>query len=519
VGSTGDDLGYSLAIEGDQNWTWAGMFRGTVAFDHETMVATAEDFFLASSVAVFNPRVVVAGSTEAVLGSTVSIPVWLGSQGDENALSFTLKFDPTTLTNVTVVNGDGTTPSGLSQLLLNPSRSGEGLLGVTAAATAGTTLPAGGSRILSIKATVVPGTPASLATLGFGDEVLLREIDDVRGQYLNVDFVAGAVAIIRGYEGDVMPPGGGDNQVTLTDWIKAGRFAARLDVPAPGDETIRADCSPYVVNDVFIGGDGAFSLGDWIQIGRLAAGLDPIRPQGGPGQGLALAGARNGHPTLSRPAPAGGDSRQLRATPLDIAPGQTGEVFVEIQAAGDENAAAFSLTLDPGLLEFLGASLTSETTGGTLLVNPNHLGSGQLGLLVALPAGAHLEGGSRPLVAVRVKATTAPGTWTNAVDFLDFPVKRQVVDANALELPATYAGTRITILPTPPQPPRIAEVRRVDGALEFQADGFSTGAVALEVSENLKDWAPVPVEPGAQGVITVPLVQSATARFYRLVGR
>lgn len=519
VGGTGDDLGYDIAIEGDQNWTWAGMIRGTVAFDQQTVVATAEDFFLASSASVFNPRLVVGGQVEGVLGSTVDLPVLIGAQGDENALAFTLKFDPTALTNVTVLNGDGTTPSVLSQLLINRSRVDEGYLGVTAAADAGTTIPAGGRQILSVRATVIPRTPASSTTVGFGDEILLREIDDTKGQYLSADFYPGTVSIIRGYEGDVMPPSGGDNQVTLSDWIKAGRFAARLETPAPGDESIRADCSPYIVNDVFIGGDGALGIGDWIQIGRLAAGLDPLRPQGGPGQDPALANRREYASSLALHAPVDPGSRQLRTTSLQLAPGESGEFAVELQAVGNENAAAFSLALDPGLLEFLGASLAPDTIGGTLVVNSNRLGGGQLGILVALPADARLEAGPRTLVTVRAKATTAPGSWTNSIEFMDSPVKRQVVDAHALDLPATYAGAPVVIRPTPIPSPRIAEVRRRAGKLEFEADGFSTSSVVLEVSENLMDWEPVAVEPSPQGVISVPIETGANTRFYRLMAR
>jgi hypothetical protein len=519
AGGTGDDLGYGIAFDGDRNWTWAGLCRGTLDFDQQTLVATADDFFLATSVSSYNERLVGSTAVEGILGSPVTIPIWIGARGNENALSFTLRFDPTVLTNVTVVSGDGTQPSPLSHLLVNPSRLAEGLLGVTAAADAGVALPAGGLRILAIQATIVPGTPAASTSIRFGDEVLLREVDDARGQYLNADFLGTPVNILRGYEGDVMPPGG-DNQVTLADWIKAGRFAAHLDTPAPGNESIRADCSPYIVNDVLLGGDGAFSLGDWIQVGRLAAGLDPIRPQTGPGASVASARP----PAAPRLAQAGSGSpaagsRLLRATPLQLAPGESGEISVELVAAGDENGAAFSLTLDPGLLEFQGASLGRDTTGGTLVVNPNQLGGGQLGILVALPTDAHLPAGTRQMVSLRVKATDLTGDWTNAVDFLDFPVRRQVVDPNALDLPTAYANSAVVIGTAPLPTARIADVQRVDGALRFRADGFAGRTFVVEVSENLKDWAPVPVEVGNDNTIQLPFAETMPGRFYRLRGQ
>lgn len=522
VGGTGDDIGYGIAIEGDQNWAWAGMCRGTVAFDQQSVVATAEDLFLANSASVFNPRMVAADSIVGVPGKAVEMPIFLTARGDENALAFTLKFDPTTLTNVTLVIDDGTTASGLTQLLVNRSRASEGRLGVTAAADPGVTLPPGLRRILTLRATIVTGTMATTTHVAFADDMLVREIDDAKGQPLSSDFYPGEVAIIRGYEGDIMPAGGGDNQVTLADWIKAGRLAAQLDVPAPGDETVRADCSPYVVDDVFIGGDGAIGIGDWVEIGRLAAGLDPLLPQGGPGHGpgLAASAGPSAGPSSARPHAKGAPvTRQMRATPLRIAPGATGEFDVELTSAGDENAAAFSLTLDPGLLEFVEATPAADMRGGTLVINPKHLGSGNLGVLVALPADARLGAGNRSLVTVRVKATTTPGTWTNVVEFLDFPVKRQVVESHALDLPTTYFGTQIVVAPEPAASPRITAARRVAGKLEFAFEGFTAASVTLEVSDDLRNWVPIPIERTPDGAVTVPLEAGGTARFYRLVAR
>lgn len=520
AGGTRDDFGYSVAMEGDQNWTWAGLCYGTVPFDQHTLVATADDFFLASSAAAYNPREVVAHSIQGVLGTDVEIPISIVSQGDENAISFTLKFDPKVLTNVVVRNGDGVMIPPFPQFLVNNTTRASGQLRIAAAAEPGTTLRAGSQKFCRIQATLLSETTASSTLIEFNDELILREIDNAKGEYLSADFHAGVIDIVRGYEGDIMPQPRGDNQVTLMDWAKAGVFAAQLTAPAAGDEAIRADCSPYIVNDAFLGGDGAFTLGDWIQIGRLAAGLDPIRPQGGPiPSGGALAG-----PSLLATSPhlspeGAVESRTLRIRPLSLAPGEAGDLVVELQASGHENAAALTLALDPGLLDLQGVSLGADTHDGTLLVNSNRFGSGQLGILVALPAGSRFVAGSRELVRVHLLATSAPGTWTNTVEFVDLPVKRQVVDAQALELPATYTPGQITIREAAPHPPRFAEVRRTGTTLEFQAGGFSTASVVLEQSENLVDWTVAPVDPGPQGTWIVPMASGTAARFYRLVGR
>lgn len=520
AGGSRDDLGFSVAIEGDQNWTWAGLCYGTVPFDGQNTVAAADDFFLASSVATFNNRGLFIDSREAPLGSTLDLPIYLEAQGDENAVSFTLEFDPRVLTNVTVLNGkEGEKPK-FSQFLVNPSTRADGLLRVVAATGPGTTVPAGTHTFCRLRGTLLPETTASSTAVSFSDELVLREIDNDKGEPLSADFHAGTVTIIRGYEGDIMPQPGGDNQVDLSDWVKAASFAAQLAIPAPGDEGVRADCYPYLVNDVFIGGDGAFTLGDWIQIGRLAVHLDPLRPQGGPDPGgAALAGLSRRPLALAGRASGATESRSLRARPLTLAPGEIGELVIELQASGHENAAAFTLTLDPGLLELQEVALGLDTLDGTLLVNSNRLGSGQLGVMLGLPAGARFAVGVRDLIHVRLKATSVPGAWTNTVEFVDLPVKRQVVDADALELSATYIPGQITILEAAPNPPRFTSIRRVGTSLEFETGGFSTPSVVLEQSDNLLDWAVAPSETGPQGTLVVPMSSGATARFYRLVGR
>lgn len=82
-----------------------------------------------------------------------------------------------------------------------------------------------------------------------------------------------------GYEGDVAPRSGGNNNglVTIVDWVQVGRFAAGLDVPATSNEFQRADCSP---RSGF--GNGVLSVADWVQAGRYAAGLDPVVQGAGP---------------------------------------------------------------------------------------------------------------------------------------------------------------------------------------------------------------------------------------------
>lgn len=507
VGGTQADAGAGIAIEGQGNWSWCGLISGSVQFDSHAVIATPEDFFLATSAPVPTLRVVKAAGGLASLGRSVRIPVFLASQGDENALSMTLRFDPTVLHNVAIEK-----PASVAQLVPNASRLAEGYLGVVVARESGATFAAGQAELFTFTAVLSDATPVNSTVLSFGDEVLIREIDDSTGRPLSSDFLSTTLDIIRGYEGDVMPAGG-DLEVTLQDWVKAGRFAAGLESPMPGDEATRADCWPYVVNTVFVGGDAAFTLSDYIQIGRLAAGLDAKRPQGGPAitaGSRAPATARSSGPVAKVPAT---DARALRLRPLELGSGESGSLQVEMMASGNENAVAFSLTLDPGLLEVLSVALSPDMAGGSLIVNSNHLGAGQLGVLLALPADEALGAGLRSLLHVDLRATTLPGPWTSRVEFVDFPVRRQVVDAKATELPSGSEPGLVMIGKA--AVPSVRDVRLSGGTLRFHLADFPAGSVVIETSTDLNDWVPVRTEPMSSDWVSVPY-DATGARFYRV---
>src|SRR6185369_8732923 len=86
----------------------------------------------------------VAGATATVAG-TVSLPINLVANGNENALSFTLNFDPTLLTYKEAILGSGA--SGAS-LFLNQSQTVAGRVGVAVGMPAGMTFEAGTRQLV-----------------------------------------------------------------------------------------------------------------------------------------------------------------------------------------------------------------------------------------------------------------------------------------------------------------------------------------------------------------------------------
>ncbi|HMV46210.1 MAG TPA: Ig-like domain-containing protein, partial [Blastocatellia bacterium] len=205
----------------------------------------------------------VVGSTGSV-GSTVAVLIELVSQGDENALGFSLTFDPTILSNPQTALG-----SGASGATLNPnlSQAAAGRLGVVLAMPSGQRFAAGVRQIAVITFTIAANTSAAVANLEFGNQPIPREIADVNANELGATYTGGTVTITRGFEADVAPRPNGNGVLSVTDWVLVGRFASGDLAVDAGSEFQRTDCAP---RSSF--GNGAITVSDWVQAGRYAAG-------------------------------------------------------------------------------------------------------------------------------------------------------------------------------------------------------------------------------------------------------
>jgi len=120
-------------------------------------------------------------------------------------------------------------------------------------------------------------------------------------------------------------------------------------------------------------------------------------------------------------------------------------VPINLIANGRENAMGFSINFDPSLLSFTGVTLGSGDASGILLSNTALITSGKLGLGVALPANTTFAAGTQQVV--KISFTTKPVTnlTVTPISFGDQPTVRQVSDAHAVAMQATYAGGTVTI--------------------------------------------------------------------------
>jgi hypothetical protein len=304
-----------------------------------------------------------------------------------------------------------------------------------------TPFPAGTQEVVQVSFIAAVVTNDVSVAVTFGDQPIVRQLSDALGNTLAATFTGGAVSLAAAeYEGDVAPRPGGDRAVTVTDWVLAGRFVARLDYPTNAGEFQRADCAPR--SNL---GDGSLKVTDWVQAGRYAAGLDPLEVVGGPGDD---SGGRVSLMKLGVVSGKASASRQVQITDAILLQGQTNTVCVNLEAQGDENALGFSLTFSPAVLEHIGTSLGTAAIGATLNVNTAQVGVGKLGVVLAMPTGTTFAAGTREVVKISLR-TLSSETTNCAVAFSDQPVPCEVSDTEAIALAAIYDNGAVMVNPVP----------------------------------------------------------------------
>jgi uncharacterized protein (TIGR03437 family) len=363
-------------------------------------------------------------------GGAVSVPVELVSQGDENAVGFSLSYDAAVLGNPQAALG---ADASAGMLNVNPGQVAQGRFGILLALPAGQKFTAGVRQIVVVSFTIAANAAGGSTAINFADQPIGREVSDINAAGLPAGFVPGAVTVIPGFEADVAPrPNGNNGTITITDWVQLGRFAAALDTAAEGSEFQRADCAPRSGL-----GDGRLTLTDWVQGGRYAAGLDPVTPAGGPTTPVSSQQAAGS----GQQAAGSGPSRTIWAAASSVEPDS---MTVYLDAGGSENALGFSLQYDPARLRFAGARLSSELREAALVVNLRQLASGRAGLMLALPAGQSLPAGVVALMTVRFTTAVGGSPAVARVSFGDEPVARAAVDVRAQPVAANWEDALVS---------------------------------------------------------------------------
>jgi hypothetical protein len=451
----------------------------------------------------------VVSVTNAQSGATVNVPVALAANGNENGLSFSLNFDTTKLTYVSTALGSGASGA---NLLTNAAQAANGKLGVILALPPNQTFAAGTQELVEVTFMTAVRTIAFSTTVSFGDIPIVRELSDAPGNVLAATYASGSVLIqAANFEGDLAPRPNGDKAVTVTDWVLAGRYAARLDYPTNAAEFQRADCAPRATL-----GDGAITVIDWVQVGLYAAGLDPLTVAGGPTSEVPPGGGYVSKPGSTPVTPHGDSpySRLLEVADTVVLRGLTGTASVQLEAMGDENALGFSLGFDPAAVTYVGASIGSASNGVTLIVNDTQAGAGRLGFVLGLGAGSSFVSGTRELVKVTFRAAT-PDQGKYTLSFADQPVPCEVSGTNALPLATGYVNGTITVNPLPSLSiGRSGDDITLAWPLWATNFGLQVAEGGLPPAVPWTNLVAVPALTTNQAIVTLPL--APTNRLYRL---
>ncbi|MBN2505306.1 MAG: immunoglobulin domain-containing protein [Verrucomicrobia bacterium] len=449
------------------------------------------------------PSRVAVVSSGARSGSAFDLPIQLVAFGNENALGFSLQFDPGLLEFLGVLPGPETPAD--SSLVTNTNDAAAGRVGMALALPAGTAFNAGTQQVLAVRFQAPDVTSPVTVPVAFGDVPTLRQVADALAQPLPAVFTAGEVRVERiAFEADVAPRPGGDQILSVIDWVQVGRFVAGLDTPE-GDEFQRADCAPMDT-----AGNGVLSVTDWVQAGRYAIGATPPIAAGGP---------ESPEPENPAPAavPAAASPRALRLPDVTAAPGTVVTVAVRCDAAGNENALGFSVAFDPATLAWVGAAPGPGAAGATWYVNSASLPDGVVGFVLALPAGVTLEPGASDVAhfSFRVRATA---TGSSALAFADQPILREVSDPMAEAVACDYAAGSVTVDNSIAVGPPLGFRRSGSSLVLFwPVNGL---AYDIEVASSGLDggWQRLDVDPvliDDQNIVILT-VADATHAFYRL---
>jgi uncharacterized protein (TIGR03437 family) len=435
-----------------------------------------------SNVMTFNitpprdPRTVRVAPATGSSGANVVVPIELVSQGDENALGFSLTFDPAILGAPQAALGAGAAGATLNT---NASQAAQGRFGVILSLPTGQRFSEGARRIVNVTFTIA-NTQAASTNIGFDDQPVPREVADVNASRLPSNYTPGPVTITRGYEADVAPRPDGDGAVTIIDWVLIGRIVAGLETAANGSEFQRADCAPRPDK-----GDGRLTVSDWAQVGRYAAGSDPVTTAGGPtSPGSAATLASMAAARAVKP----GEPRLLRVIAGDRSFGATRTAIVELDAQGDESALGFSLLFNPSEWRFVSAEAGRDAREAVIHFNAREAARGRIGLVLALPASGSFSAGARQLVALKFVPVSGAEAKPLAIGFADGPVTREVVSSEAVSLPVRYE-----IKSTSPAIGALANV----SAASLLAGELAAGQIVTAFGENLA--------PATQTAASLPL--------------
>lgn len=398
-------------------------------------------------------RLMRVATNSAAPNSPVTVPISFYSEGNENSIHFSLRFDPALLASPQVSLGSD---AGGGTLNVTSSQAALGRLGVQLSLPQGQHFNSGARQIAKVTFNIKPTATATASVVEFTDDPIARTMTDLNGGSVIGTYAAGNVVVVPGFECDVTPRPTGNGSVSTADWVQVGRFASGLDEPTDGAEFQRADVAPK--NTL---GDGRLTIADWVLAGRYASGLETVVAAGGASAPIAaLDDASTAFQKITESAVAEEQqqARGIRIVPVTFVRGQENTAVVELSSLGNENAVGFTANFDATQLTFVRATIGTDAQGAALNVNTSQVGLGRVGIGIALSSGQTFVTGTRQLVTLTFSVPASSSLNSTTIGFGDLPITREVVDATANVLPTNFTAGTITLDPQISQTPILTGV-------------------------------------------------------------
>jgi uncharacterized protein (TIGR03437 family) len=163
-------------------------------------------------------------------GQSHALEIEIEAEGDENALGFSLNFDPGALTFDSASVGYGADGALLN---VNADQTADGRLGIALALPAGQTLRAGKQTIVTLRFNALSGDGAA-TTISFGDAPIRRQLADVNAVALATSFRDGSVnSVVNVSAASFQPEIAAESIVTAFGAGLATTTAAATTLPLP----------------------------------------------------------------------------------------------------------------------------------------------------------------------------------------------------------------------------------------------------------------------------------------------
>jgi uncharacterized protein (TIGR03437 family) len=156
------------------------------------LCAVAASAGLSATTAAAQTRAVRVINAMATAGGEVNVPIEMTALGAENAVGFSLNFNPAVLGNPRAALGGGATGASLNA---NAAQAAQGRLGLVLALPAGQSFAAGARQLVIVTFAVASAAAQGSTPITFGDQPVTREVAGVNANVLPTDFVPGAVTI------------------------------------------------------------------------------------------------------------------------------------------------------------------------------------------------------------------------------------------------------------------------------------------------------------------------------------